>query len=810
MKKFAITVMNITLTFSSFGQDKLFLTVKSDPLVYSKPDYLKGFSTKTISTSVSMDSKYLSFALTETKMETNDIKNMKMTFNPISILIDMELGEIVSKIRNTSLFFDGNQLMKCAYKDLWDNPFYITDINSKLYEATEYFNINPSNLEVISKIDGPKGEFYSGTDRGYVKMIKMAYPHTTDPYTALYKLSEGKLSLIGKYNLSNGSVSGNGQFISGTKPTEKGKTSIVVYDISTGNLVKEINLKKDETPISTLIDAKKQIIVYYLGSYNLASESMPHGLKILDLESSKTIKDFPNDGGVFILNDKGDQVMITLKNGRIKFLDMNSYQFVGEDIAFIVNEKDLIGAIPIPLKIGDGKFIIIGNSTGISKLVNTETKKVVADIYVDETDWAIVAADGRVDGTPGAFNKLEWRKYDKKAKVIDQIPLDMVFERNYTPKLLSLILKDGIINAENFFDLLANIPNIKIESPATNSKQSKKDVEITVTATPNGDPIREIQLFVNNKLIGSDERGFKTTGQTKTFVVSLAQGTNKIAAKAISNKGFESSLHQIELNYEGEQATANLYIFAIGLNTYQNATYNLNYAIADANAVVNKLKSNTTGIFKNTFVYTLYDLEANRDGIIAKMSEISKVSQPEDVFIFYYAGHGVMEEISNEFYLALFDVTQLYGKPEILKSKGISSNELKNYFSNIKAQKQLIILDACQSGGAVNTFAMRGAAEEKALVQLARSSGVVLLASTGSEQFATEFKELGHGVFTYALLEGLNGKADGGQKDNKITVKELEAYINDNIPTLTDRYKGQAQYPRSWSMGQDFPIVIAK
>ena len=120
----------------------------------------------------------------------------------------------------------------------------------------------------------------------------------------------------------------------------------------------------------------------------------------------------------------------------------------------------------------------------------------------------------------------------------------------------------------------------------------------------------------------------------------------------------------------------------------------------------------------------------------------------------------------------------------------------------------MIVLDACQSGGAVETFSMRGATEQKAILQLARSAGLVVMASTGTEQYATEFQALGHGVFTYALLQGMQGGADGGLKDGKITVKELDAFINDQVPVLTQKHKGQAQYPNSYLRGQDFPIVI--
>ena len=75
---------------------------------------------------------------------------------------------------------------------------------------------------------------------------------------------------------------------------------------------------------------------------------------------------------------------------------------------------------------------------------------------------------------------------------------------------------------------------------------------------------------------------------------------------------------------------------------------------------------------------------------------------------------------------------------------------------------------------------------------------------------ASEVQQLGHGIFTYSLLAGLNGAADGGSKDGKITINELKSFIDDNVPELTQKYKGQAQYPQSWIRGMDFPLVIIK
>ncbi|HRN47542.1 MAG TPA: hypothetical protein PKW69_05865, partial [Niabella sp.] len=66
----------------------------------------------------------------------------------------------------------------------------------------------------------------------------------------------------------------------------------------------------------------------------------------------------------------------------------------------------------------------------------------------------------------------------------------------------------------------------------------------------------------------------------------------------------------------------------------------------------------------------------------------------------------------------------------------------------------------------------------------------------------------GHGTFTYCILEGLKGEA--GKGNQKLTVKELDAYLQDKVPEITQKYKGTPQYPSSYSYGNDFPIIIIK
>ena len=66
---------------------------------------------------------------------------------------------------------------------------------------------------------------------------------------------------------------------------------------------------------------------------------------------------------------------------------------------------------------------------------------------------------------------------------------------------------------------------------------------------------------------------------------------------------------------------------------------------------------------------------------------------------------------------------------------------------------------------------------------------VILTASKGSE-VSEERENLGHGVFTYYLLEGLKGKADL-DGDGVITVDEIYTYVSKKVPEVT----GQNQNP---------------
>ncbi|MEN6622045.1 MAG: caspase family protein, partial [Smithella sp.] len=177
--------------------------------------------------------------------------------------------------------------------------------------------------------------------------------------------------------------------------------------------------------------------------------------------------------------------------------------------------------------------------------------------------------------------------------------------------------------------------------------------------------------------------------------------------------------------------------------------------------------------------------------------------QAQDAVLIYLAGHG--ENINNKLYFIPHELTYPE-REEDVKLKGLSSDDMSEYMKKIKAQKILLVIDACKSGAVLIAF--RGFEDRKALSQLSRATGVHIVAASSKDQFAAEVKELGHGVFTYTLLEGLGGKAAG--PGEAVTVRKLMGYVEEQLPEITRKYKQEAQYPVVDSRGMDFPLVRAK
>jgi uncharacterized caspase-like protein len=344
---------------------------------------------------------------------------------------------------------------------------------------------------------------------------------------------------------------------------------------------------------------------------------------------------------------------------------------------------------------------------------------------------------------------------------------------------------------------------VRIVSPAPNETMGSDTISVTVAARDTGGGIDEIRLYHNGKAVGEDTRAVRIAAKgketTKTYSIALVNGTNTFRAVGFSRDRTESNPYELTVVLRAPQKEIALNVLAVGINKYRNPALNLNYAVPDAKGIAAFFKEKGPGLFKKVNIAGVYDEQATKATIAAQMKSLERTN-PQDVVLIYLAGHG--ENIADKWYFIPHELTYPEREDEV-KAKGISSEDIAGLIRNIRAQKVLVMIDSCKAGAML--IAMRGFEDRKALSQLSRATGVHVIAASTKDQFAAEVKELGHGVFTYTLLEGLKGGASAG--DGTVTVRRLMTHVENRLPDITMKYRKEAQFPVVDSRGMDFPLV---
>lgn len=598
-----------------------------------------------------------------------------------------------------------------------------------------------------------------------------------------------------------------------------------VWDITTGRRLFTAAMPTDgnyDSQYASLSYDKKRVMVVkdkYIKIYDIAS-----GGVLLD----KMMNDYIPKDGVYAANNNLSLFLTGNRNGNVEVFN--------EEGRLMYKIKAHSAAVRKIVFSPDDKLFYTISEDNTVKVWETATGRFIGVLYMfkDSNDFVFMDNEGRFDGTEAGIKKIYYL-FNKKI-----MPLDALFEVYYTPNLYQ-----RTVNKEVFAVIDVNIkqaPRVKVTyASATRNLEVDEDMpsyqnttgaaDITVTASSENDRVDEVRLFHNGKIVTLTTRNLiveddnRPNTAVKKYSLNLLPGINSIRAVALNSQRTESDPDEILVTYTTKTAvpllakpigstgalatvdkSATMYLVVVGINAYKNPSMSLNYALADASSFKDQMEKDAKTVITNVITYFVKDNEADKAGIINAFAEVKKNAKAQDLFVFYYAGHGVIGK-DKEFYLVPNDVSNLSNVQAELLQKGIPSQMLQQYAIDIQAQKQLFILDACQSAGAFEKLLSDNGNQQKSLAVVARSTGTHWMAASGAQQFANEFSSLGHGVFTYVLLEALKGKA---LENKMVTVNGLKGYLQVKVPELMKKYNGAAQYPASYGTGNDFPVQSVK
>ena len=208
----------------------------------------------------------------------------------------------------------------------------------------------------------------------------------------------------------------------------------------------------------------------------------------------------------------------------------------------------------------------------------------------------------------------------------------------------------------------------------------------------------------------------------------------------------------------------------VGIDKYSAPVNRLSCARADAQALGSLFEDTLEGD-----VNMLLDQDATKANITTQLQALSACEE-DDFVVISFAGHG-----TEDHRLVPVDVD-----PNDPAASCISLDELAQLLDAIPAKQLFVFLDCCFSGGfgGARVFAptaRRSMIEDRSsLVALANGDGRIVVTASGAGEPSLETVAAGHGIFTYHLIQGLQGP-ESIVTAGRIGVMNLFNYVMEHV-----------------------------
>ena len=577
---------------------------------------------------------------------------------------------------------------------------------------------------------------------------------------------------------------------------------IRVWDIASGQIS------------STLLCGDSSVYAVDISSNNILSAGFANGeVQLWNLATSKkNMTEKRHDGAIRALTISHDNVFLVTA-GDDKVIRVSLLE--GKKVCDLTGHDETINAICFSR---DDDFLLTAGSDKTTRVWSIESEKELARLIAMRSGWAVVSPDGFFDGTldgglEDRLDAIQWIVEDRS------LSIDGFMEKYYKPALLGRLLAKQPIEKPKTLEVISDgfilPPTMKITIQDLSGKKSTqaKKVIVKIEATGQGGGISEIKLYHNSKALDDInstieiKKSKDNIQKIKIYEVELVNGQNILKTVGFSDSRIESeavetSIEQIRKKEPLPPAT--LHVVTVGINMYKNPFLDLRFAVPDAKSISKQFTKSYSQLFDNVVLYELYNKGATKAKINTTL-ELLQTIPPQDTVLIYLAGHG--DTLQNQWYFIPYD---LYDPtdPNKLKAKGISSNTLELLVVKINAKRIFLLMDSCKSGAALNAFSNFDAHKPFAL--LSRATGIHIGAAATGKQSARELENIGHGIFTYTLLEAVNGAADNNPANGNITVNEVLNYVKNAMPDMIKKYGSAPQSPVISSRGMDFKVAKIK
>lgn len=535
-------------------------------------------------------------------------------------------------------------------------------------------------------------------------------------------------------------------------------------------------------------------------------------------------------------------------------------QNIPESVA-VRQRNRLTGGITSAAYSADGKTLVQGNLDGSTKLWRVRDGAELATlISFTDGSWAVTEPGGRYDSSSNGENpNLHW------VVGLTPIGIEQLKERYYDPGLLAKIMgvnKEPLRTVPAFEAAVVKLPPTVELSQVPSSSSSTTAL---ARLTDEGGGIGRVRVRLNGKELRADASAqLRPPPDGKALELRIALPADRLlpGANTLDVLAFNADNHiqsrLVSLSVHGPDAAGRgavradapvqpgaapsgppptLFVIAAGVSQYAASDQRLNLQFAGKDAAdltqalllggqrlfgVGKVQAQLltdapTDSLKAAIAAqgagnTVQIAAPTRAALQAAFARMAQQTKPEDILVVTLAGHGVMTpgsglDTGDYHYLTREAQSTDLSDPTVRQLWGVSSAELTEWTKAIKANKQVLVLDTCAAGGAVDKLISQRnlpGSHTIALERLKDRTGFHILAGAAADRVSYEASRYGQGLLTYALLSGLRGAAlrEGEFAD----ISTLFQYAVDEVPKLAKSIGGVQRPLVASPRGSSFDI----
>ncbi|HOJ63596.1 MAG TPA: caspase family protein, partial [Spirochaetota bacterium] len=517
---------------------------------------------------------------------------------------------------------------------------------------------------------------------------------------------------------------------------------------------------------------------------------------------------------VFSFTDDGKYIIVGGHYGFYK-LDSKTLEIKNE----FIGHNSSIWSIAIS---PDNKFLLSGSADQTMKIWDIESGNLLCSIFIgSDNEWIMWTENGYYNASVNGDKYIGFHINQGLFKEALFYGSDRFYTQLYKPDVVENIFitrdekkalelsqsKDSSIskNYDNIRDVYP--PVIEMISPVElfiKVKEPKIVLKYTVDNKSNY-PVESVTILLNGRVYTTIDLSSQNS-LSKINLETVVELTDKTSLIAITAKNKFSVSNPVILSVEMEipkredvYYKPDLYVLSIGVSKYKNQELNLNFADKDAMAVVDAFLYQKGKLYNDVKYKLMINGDANRDNILNGLDWIYKSVTQKDVAVIFVAGHGINDD------LGVFYFLNHEADIDNLRRTAVKWSDFKDIVVNLPS-KVLFLVDTCHSGNIMGS--RRGINDfTKAIKDIINSgTGQVIMTATTGNSYSYEDESWGHGAFTLSLINGLvKGEADYN-KDNIITIKELDLFVTTNVSKITEGLqKPTTIIPESVP---DFPVSV--